>query len=56
MEKDWSMDLRDAQPWANYILPDGRILHLPADPWNKQKFLKKGWRLQPKTEPNKQGG
>jgi len=51
------VDLRDSQPWADYKLPDGRVLHLPADPWSKEKYKRKGWRLQPKTESkNLKGG
>lgn len=54
---DWELDFQDGQPWGNYLLPDGRVLHLPADPWSRQKYKKKGWRLQPKTESkNLKGG
>jgi hypothetical protein len=54
---DWELDVSDAQPWADYLLPDGRLLHLPADAWSRRKYAKKGWRLQPKSESkNLKGG
>jgi hypothetical protein len=54
---NWELDVRDGQPWADYELPDGRVLHLPADAWSKQKYRKRGWRLLPKTESkNLKGG
>lgn len=48
--QNWELDFRDGQPWADYLLPDGRLLHLPADAWSTRKYKRKGWRLQPKTE------
>jgi len=47
---DWKLDISNAQPFADYLLPDGRVLRLPADAWSRQKYARKGWRLQPQTE------
>ena len=48
--KDWELDFSSGQPWADYKLPDGRVLHLPADAWSRRRYERRGWRLQPKTE------
>ena len=48
--QDWAIDFSGGQPWALYKLPDGRLLRLPADPWSRRKYARKGWCLQPKTE------
>ena len=54
---NWELDFSSGQPWADYKLPDGRALHLPADAWSRRKYKRKGWRLQPKTESkNLKGG
>jgi hypothetical protein len=47
---DVELDLRDSQPWADYRLPDNRVLRLPADAWSRMKYARRGWRLVPKTE------
>ena len=54
---NWKIDFKDGQPWAEYLLPDGRLLRLPADGWSRRKYTKRGWRLQPKSESkNLKGG
>lgn len=52
MEKgqSWEIDSTDAQPWGWYKLPNGRELHLPADPFSIRKYTRKGWSLKPKDE------
>jgi hypothetical protein len=47
MTEEVGMILGNSQPFAIYYKPNGEAVRLPADPWSRGRYLRRGFKLTP---------